>query len=299
LRARLSLVVAALAVSAGPARAAPPLGVVMGPVKVRAYQMTIVALAGDKHDAAAINVELDRNIGRPDRFILGEQQYHQEHSFLLDHGVHVRIARNLESASIQAKLGSYGRIDLEVRASLPDDPARCQPLDAQGSAVGSFSVHPGGRYFATIRRTRFPALIESDSFCATTLRHAGSDLDVPILGARRSSNPRLGPFITFARTKTDLFVSMIRRLGRVFVTDLIDEGLPPASSLSVAPDLSSATLHVFGPFVTGVATYTASSPAAQGLSRGTLTGNLVAQFDSPGPLALTQPPIKAVLRHPA
>jgi hypothetical protein len=292
----VSLGVLVLAAAAAPARAAVPLDVYMGPIPVRGYEMTIVASPKDSGGPAAVYIALDRDAGKRFRLAVGGRQFRQEHSFLADErGVHVQIAANFQSATVRADLGRYGRVDLAVTAPLANDPDPCLPTSGQGIATGDFVLRPGGRYFGTIRRRRIPAIIDGGAACARDRVRATASASHIELTTRMSSKNRAGRIFGLARSRHGMFIFLIRAGFRVFVQDTIEELSPPPLTLSVAPNLSGAKLFPFGPFVSGVGVYAASSPAKYGRSTGTLSGSLTALFDTPGPLALSRRPVPAEL----
>jgi hypothetical protein len=157
-RVRKVLLLVVLTVGAAPAsaRAAVPSEVYVGPIQVRAYELSIVAVVNQSDSPAIVAVDLDRDMGKSFPNLLGGRQFRQSHSFLLDHGADVQIDRDLRSATVRADLGRYGRIDLTVTATAADDAVRCQPISSQAVARGTFRLRPGGRYFRTITRRGFP-----------------------------------------------------------------------------------------------------------------------------------------------
>jgi hypothetical protein len=83
----------------------------------------------------------------------------------------------------------------------------------------------------------------------------------PALVARTEPISRFGQNIVLSWSADEVFVGLIRAGRGVFVQDMIEAHSPPPSTLSAAPDLSSATFRGFGPFLSGVGSYTASSPS--------------------------------------
>jgi hypothetical protein len=280
--------------------AAAPFSVYMGPIRVRAYDMTIVALPKESDSAASVDVFLDRDTGKADPKALGGRQFGQEHSFLVDHGARVRIAATLLSATVRANLGRYGRVDLMVRAPAQDDPDACLPASGTGTARGTVLLRPGGRYFGTIRRRRVAATVYGLGACPSRDRAgpspaAAAGVRQLTLGAGTTPLSRFGRNTELSWSADELFVSSIRSGRGVFVQDSIEERSPPPSTLAVASDLSSATLRSFGPFLSGTGSYTATSPRRDGRSTGFLSGTMTALFDTPGPLRLSPRPTPAVL----
>jgi hypothetical protein len=89
--------------------------------------------------------------------------------------------------------------------------------------------------------------------------------------------------------------SIGRRDRGVELDDSIIANAPPGWALTAPADLSHATLRAFGPFLTGRATYTAATSLRNGGTTGTLSGNLTARFEAPGPIRLADPPLRANL----
>jgi hypothetical protein len=291
-----SLAVLAAAAVPAQALAARPFAVYIVPVRAHGYDMTIVGLPRESDSAPLVRVELDRDIGRRDRHALGGKQYHQDHSFLVDRGAQVRIAADLRSALITADLGSYGRIDLTVKAPPPDDSDACPPTSGNGNARGTFRLRPGGGYFGVIARRRMPALIVGGAACAARIGRALIPARQQIaLGERTVTAGRLGRSVVLRASNQKVFVGMIRAGTRVFVEDTIIVDDPPRSTLTISPEFSSASLRTVGPFLSGTGSYTATSGVRHGHTTGLLSGNLTAWFDSPGPLPLTRRPVTAVL----
>jgi hypothetical protein len=287
-RKTLPLAALGLMVLLAPAQAAVALDVYMGPVRIKAYELTIVGLVKESDSPAVVDIELDRNTGRSFPKALGGKRFAQSHTFLVDHGARVDIAPDLRSATVRADFGRYGRIDLTVSAPASSRPLRCLPESGEGTARGRFRLRPGGRYFGTIARRRLPALIAGDVSCAARARaRASATARQPGLVAREASPSRFGRLLVASEANGEAFVSMIRPGKSVFVTDTIDEYMPPPSTLVVQPDLSAATFTAFGPFLSGVGRYAASSTPTKGRTSGTLSGDLTAEFDTPGPVAVS------------
>ncbi len=286
----LLLVVVSVCAAPAPAGAAVPFEVYLGPIRVRAYEMSIVAVVKQSDGPAIVGVELDRDTGRSFPHLLGGRRFRQSHSFLVDHGAIVQIDADLKSATVRADLGRYGRIDLAASARDPN-----QAMSGEAIARGTFRLRPGGRYFGTITRRRFSAIIIGDVASAARTRvQPAAAARQPALVARTGLS-RFGRSIVLSRSDDEEFVGLIRAGRGVFVTDMIDARSPPPSTLAAAPDLSSATLRGFGPFLSGTGSYTASSSSKNGRTAGVLSGSIAALFDTPGPLRIAHHPIPAAL----
>ncbi len=77
---------------------------VAGPLKVRSYRMYMLATPAARHASAFVDVFFER----------GKSNDLQEHFYGFGHGVSVKIARDGSSASVQANLGSWGHVHMNL-----------------------------------------------------------------------------------------------------------------------------------------------------------------------------------------
>jgi hypothetical protein len=147
--AALAAGAAVLAVPAAASAAAP--SIIAGPVKVKAYSMTVFASKG------GLSVSLFRRAGKSSQF----------HSYNAAQGVKVKVARNLGSGSVKAPLGKYGSVKLKLHASgalrRTQIPKGCtgKPGHSRiGTLTGTFKLKAdSGRYFGTIKEKSLPAQV--------------------------------------------------------------------------------------------------------------------------------------------
>ncbi len=152
--ALVALVVLASASSVFAARAgaAQPSLVVIGPVHVRSYDLSITAYTaqpssrGQPGSPATLVVGLYRSAGKrvPGVPIFS---FAQSHEIVLEHRVRVVVSRDLASASVSANLHRFGRIDVHVSATGIRRTGSCPVVAHYGHARGEFRLAPGGRYF--------------------------------------------------------------------------------------------------------------------------------------------------------
>jgi hypothetical protein len=285
----------AFAVASPSVRADTPVGLIVGPVRVRAYQMILDAGVREPGTAPAVSIQLHRDQGKIDSPAVYGRQFDEMHTFLV-RGAHVRIAADFKTATVQAVLPGYGRVDLTVTTPPPSHPKSCLANSGVGVARGIVQLRPGGRYFRTIRRTRLAAQIIGNGVCsgAPAVRARELARRIGLYGVT-ASQKRNGRIFYMTDSPSGVTIGLIRAGGRVYVQDLIDATLPPPSTLVSAPDLATATLRAFGPFLSGTATYTAHTALKDGCTRGTLSGDFKARFDSPGPVPLPTGGVRAEL----
>ncbi len=124
---------------------------------------------------------------------------------------------------------------------------------------------------------------------------ASDAIAAPTVALLAGSASAAGPNIKLYPDGNGWTFELVRRDRGVAMDDVIDANAPPASALTTTSNLSSASLSAFGPFLAGSATYTASTSIRLGKTTGMLSGNLTAEFDAPGPIKLTDPPLPAAL----
>jgi hypothetical protein len=278
------------------AAAAQPSILEIGPVHVRAYELTVTAYtpqpagAGAPGSPATLLVELSRTAGKR----VGTPplpSFVEQHTILLQHGVHLHVASDLRSATLSASLNRFGKIDLHVSTLRTRRSNECPILAHQGDARGVVRLVPGGRYFGVVARKTLPAKLGLVRGCQTAADVASApppfDLSARS-GSRVQRAIQLEPDLNWE-------FSVARRDRGVAIADRIIANAPPSWALTAPPDLSHATLKAFGPFLTGSATYTATTPLGNGRTTGTLSGTLTARFDAPGPIRLADPPLRTSL----
>ena len=293
----------------------------VGPVRVRAYELSfyVVSVPGR---GATLDLYLTRASGR---LVVGKRPgtsvpppFVQTHEFRVTRGVHVRITSNLVSGHLDANLGAYGHINLAIKVATAVHPRDCQSHNHTGMARGELQLIPGGTYFGAITRSRLPVTVSGpDIRCNARRREARSassghgvltvqQAPLNAVGfapgiwfeayAEAGSQQYRGVGGTRGGQDRELHIYYTRPGQSVEVIDGIVVNSLPQSALTVASDLSTSTLKAAGPFLSGIANYTASgSPDATGVTHGSVSGTLTARFDTPGPLLLANPSFNASL----
>lgn len=220
----------------------------------------------------------------------GPGRSEQSHDFRVTRGVRFKVAHDLRSARLRASLGGYGRVDLRVARATAERGRGCYTKLHRSVARGTLKLIPGGSYFGTIIRKTMPVHLGVPHACASRRVIRGARTNRLLLAGHGLKCP-CARFIALPASG-ELSVSFERAGGRVGVEDTIYEPRLSASNLTAASDLTSATLQAPGPFLAGLANYTATTePQANGAglkqTSGTISGTLTALFDTPGPVPLT------------
>jgi hypothetical protein len=277
--------------SVASASATGPTMVTFGPARVGAYTLRIDAYPRARGDRAAVDFSLVRSAGPRVHGPPEVSAFTQSHTFTTRRHVRVDISSDGRSVSVMANLGRYGTIQL-VAAHLRSTTSRSCLDDAhRGRARGTVRLTPGGRYFGTIERRALQAQEGSVGACQDVESHARRAFDLIALSKHFGDRTRRFLLLQLS----DALKITLTRPGRdVFVQDQIAVNAPPASVLTVSGDGSAATLDGVGPFLSGVAHFRAHDAGPNGIT-GALSGNLRADFDSPEPIPITVPPIRATL----
>jgi hypothetical protein len=283
--AALAAGAAALAVPA--AASAASTTVVAGPVKVKAYSMSLVASKG------GLSVTLTRRAGKSS----------QLHFYSVARGVSVKVPGSLSGGTIKASLGRYGKVKLKLRASgklrrgvIPKGCTGKSGRSRSGTLTGTFKLKADdGRYFGTIRQRKLPA----QAIRGGTLKCEGTGGGKPGQGGTpkttmlsRSITGGDGGFTSFVASRTGrrVFETVTRTespAATAPLTILHSINAPaPSGAFDVASDLGSASVKGAGRFLTGSLAFRADNKFGQ-TAMGTATGNLTAKFDPLGKVSLT------------
>jgi hypothetical protein len=291
----LAALAAGAAVLAVPAAASARTStVIAGPVKVKAYSMTLIA---SKNSMSAI---LTRRAGKSN----------QSHVYSASKGVKVKLARNLSSGSIKASLGKLGTVNLRLHGSGPvrksKPPKGCTgqaSRSRQGKLSGTFRLKAdNGRYFGTIRQGSLPAtaLDAGKLTCqgtgdGGTGSPGGSSGSTTLSRTISDGDEFTSLVVTRHKGKVSEFVTRIdsRAATAPLVVTHSVSTTAPGGAFSVAGDLKSATVQGAG-FITGSLSY-AAKDGFGAYSTGTATGSLAARFDPLGKISLTQGDAPATL----
>jgi hypothetical protein len=283
--AALAAGAAVLAVPAAASAAAAPT-VVGGPVKVKAYSMSVVA------SKSGLSVVLDRSAGTAT----------QNHIYSASQGVAVKVNKALTKGTVTAKLGTQGSVKLKLRGTGPlrrgTVPKGCTGTAGKSRAgvlTGTFKLKAdGGRYFGTIKKGKLPAqVIKGGKLdCQSTPGGGGTpggSTGSTLLSRSMTDGDQLTSF-TVVRHGSDVTESATRIDSHTATAPLSVihsiSAPAPQSAFSVAGDMKSASVQGAGRFLTGSLAFTAEN-AFGSTATGTSTGSLAAQFDPLGPVSLT------------
>jgi hypothetical protein len=220
----------------------------------------------------------------------------QTHTFDI-RGVKFDVAPDLGSARVHVSLGRFGLVDLTIDAPMANSGGGCFTDVHTGTARGLLRLVPGGRYFGTVRRHTASAFvaIPSHNCGGSSDRSTHTTTSQLMLLADQNRSPIASEVINWSAEPVDFNVSLFRHGDRVSVSDQIQMQAPPLGFLTAQRDLSTATIHGVGPFLTGIAHYQATrfGYPDPGDTEGKLSGTLRANFDSPGTRKLATPRLSA------
>jgi hypothetical protein len=281
--AALAAGAAVLAVPAAASAAAPT--VVGGPVKVKAYSMSVVA------SKSGLSVVLDRSAGKAT----------QNHIYSASQGVTVKVNKALTKGTVTAKLGSQGAVKLKLRGTgalrrgtVPKGCTGSAGKSRAGVLTGTFRLKAdGGRYFGTIKKGKLPAQVIKGG--KLDCQGAGDGPGTPgggagstLLSHTATDGDQLTTF-TVMRSAGKVTESATRIDSRAATAPLsvihTISAQAPDSAFDVAGDLKSASVQGAGRFLTGSLTFTAEN-AFGSSATGSSTGSLAAKFDPLGPVSL-------------
>ncbi len=283
---------AALAVGGAlliPAAASADAIVSAGPVKVRDYQMTVSAVDGK---ADSLSVMFHRKDGKAS----------QMHFYSFSTGVSVKVAGNLGSATVKGSLGRFGAVDLKLTGAGAlkrfGVPSGCTGKGSKGRAgtlAGSFKLVADSTYFKTISKKSLKGqVLNAGSITCDGTGGGGTG------GSGSAGSLTLSAFVDggaagmisasatkSARGEVTQQVMRMDAAAATAPTSIMHwiSAPAPASTFTAAADLGSATLVGASRFITGRATF-ASEGGSETTASGTLTGDLVARFDSIGPITI-------------
>jgi hypothetical protein len=257
-----TLAAATMAVVAVPAAAqAAQHAVIIGPVPVHGYQMSVLGISGEK----SLTIALERDRGTST----------QQHIYTFTRSVEVTDGR------IRANLGSLGSVDLKLKTGRDTTlPAGCKGhAIRQGTWNGSVRLVADSTYFHTIRAHHLPGAVLPVSGTGCDEQRAPKTAP----GAA-TLTAAIGDTYLEADATTASVLSTTRRGGASIV-----HVITVAGRLDAATDLSTATFTPTGSLLSGSVTYAGSTSAATQkdgpageTSVGRLTGELIAHFDSIG-----------------
>jgi hypothetical protein len=242
-----------------------------GPLAVHGYQMTLDV----SDDSVLITFE---------RTAPGTRQ---THTYQFDH-IHLTAPRNLRTARLSGRLGNFGSIDLRFRrtgAIHTRKPApQCSgPRDRhrRGRLTGTFRLVADTTFFGTVTASRLPADLtrQSGSVCSST----GAAPEFP------------GPLTLDAGDGTITTVLMIagkdgRSSQDVSVNTQHPDVQHEIESTGPAGSFTGSTAGVTiqaAPGFSGTLSYTPAKRSNKFVTKGTVSGDYTALFDSIAPLTIT------------
>lgn len=280
---------AAAGLLAVPAAAQAATTIVGGPLKVKDYSMTLTAT--DDRAADGLSLMFTRSAGKA----------MQMHTYSFSDGVKVK-ARG-RSASVKANLGRYGKVKLKLRGAgatkrgvvprgCTGSPGKVRP----GKLAGSFRLVADSTYFRTVsaRSLKAQVLKSGKLDCTPTTGGGGgggggTGGGATTLTANLDTPEGMLMFIA-SRAADGGTVQQAMRMDEAAATapaTVMHMISAPGGAAAFAPaaDLSSATGSAVTPFFRGAFAFASDTPIGSG-AMGTLSGDLVAAFDSIGTQAI-------------
>jgi hypothetical protein len=283
------LLAAAALAAPSAAAAAADTTLTAGPLKVRAYQMTLVATDA-AHDA--LTVMLTRRAGSS----------MQTHVYSFDRGVTVNAGGR--APSIAGRLGRYGVLRLTLggmrggRGSVPAGCTGTPGRQERGTFAGKLDLTLDTTYFRTVRARSLPGMRISGGALrcggsgapgqpgggggglTLSVTSQGADGSMLMLNAARDAGGKVA--------QTAMKMDGATQTAPASVSHMISSPAA-ANGLTAAADLSSASAVGAAPFLAGTMTF-----AGEGLGQmasGTVGGDFAARFDSIG---TQRPPADAI-----
>ncbi|HEU4657370.1 MAG TPA: hypothetical protein VFR97_07585 [Capillimicrobium sp.] len=270
--ARLATGAAVIAALALPSAASAKGTVIGGPLKVRAYQMTLVGSDAAKD---TLSVVFNRTAGTSS----------QQHVYTFDRGVKVT------STSISGKLGRFGAVNLKltsassVKGTVPKGCTGKPGSTKRGTLTGSFKLVADTTYFKTLKA----GSLRGSSSTGGSLRcdgpagpggPGGPGAGGPTLSMTDQTADGMLTFSATKRTQTAMRMDDAGATAPARVMHLI---AAQGGGLAVSGG-DTATVKGISPFLAGTGNF--SGERAGSMATGELSGNLFAKFDSIGAIAL-------------
>jgi hypothetical protein len=255
---------------------------------VRGFTLTVTAAsgAGAGEAQSVVVVDLQRNL---------RNGSYEDHEFEPTRRIQFAMASDLSSARVSADLGRYGEVKLTARNLQARGTKGCDQHVHTGTARGTLTLTPGGKYFGTIKRKRLTATIGISVNCPDAADHAVATADAPrYIDVTSTSTARGHAALSWSAENHDVCVVDLSRPGPVRVHDEISVRYP-AYELTEAHKFTRAMFTAHGPLLAGAAQFHAKRRVDATDTSGTLTGTLTALFETPGPEALTGQGFKADL----
>jgi hypothetical protein len=257
--------------------------VVAGPLKVKDYTMTLTA-------TDSLGVMFSRTAGKAS----------QLHSYSFSRGVTVKTTA--KSASIKGSLGRYGKISLKLgglgaakRGIVPKGCTGTTGKARAGTFRGTFKLVADSTYFKTVSARSLKGQLLRGGKLKCDGASGGPEAKAPTMLSATLQQPAGMLMFTALKAADGAVTQQAMRMDTAAVTapaSIMHLISAPGGAAAFAPaaDLSSATGSAVSPFFTGAFSF-ASDMAMGSSAMGTLSGDLVAAFDSIGaqPIAAGAP----------
>jgi hypothetical protein len=287
-----ALAAAGLLALPGVAGAAGGKQVYAGPLKVKGYQMNVMAADGAGGDS--VMFLFSKFAGKST----------QTHTYSFQKGVSVVVKGS--KATIKGSLGAYGSVNLKLNATkrvggvVPKGCTGKVGASKSGIAAGKLRLVVDKTYFRTVSAKRLKATIPGSANIKCDGEGGGGTGGKPAHGVslfKSLAGDGGGRNVMLNASKgssgTFEMASVMEQSPQVMVSHTITASAP-ASALTAADDLSSATLTAAGPFLSGTGRF--AGELMGGMSMGALTGDFAAKFDSIGRVVLVDDEENAMLR---
>ncbi|MDW5594578.1 hypothetical protein VSS74_09535 [Conexibacter stalactiti] len=271
---RLLLAAGALTLAA-PATALADATLTAGPLKVRDYQLTLVATDAAKD---SLSVMLSRRSGAST----------QLHMYGFASGVTVKAAG--AKPTISAKLGRYGSVKLTLgtlksgRGSVPAGCTGSGGRNDRGSFSGALQLKLDTTYFKTVKASSLPGARVSGGALRCDGGTGGQTSGLTLMAMPESGDGNTfmvnatrtaGGGVTQSAMRSDAAAATAPATVMHMIT-----ATSAASTFTTAADLSSATLTGPAPFLSGALAF--AGEATGTMASGTVSGDWAAKFDSIG-----------------
>jgi hypothetical protein len=280
LRRTAGAALAAAGLLAVPAAASAASSVVAGPIKVKDYQMTLVA--GDNGKKDTLSAILTREAGKST----------QMHLYSFANGVSVKVAGS--NAKISAGLGRYGTVKLAMKGgsvtkgTVPQGCSGSPGRTLKGTLKGKLRLVADRTYFKTIKAGSLRGLVSAGGSLKCQPTTGGGGGGGQTGGLTLSAMRQAGGGMTMLNVVKGPGGGVLQQVTRM---DPSAQAAPASvmhminaqtrsGAFTAAANLGSASVTGAGPFFTGKLGFSGDGMGT--MATGTLSGNLTARFDSIG-----------------
>jgi hypothetical protein len=263
-----------------------------GPLKVKGYQMTLMATDGGASDE--LTFMFNKTSGKS----------FQMHNYAFQKGA-ASVTVKGSKATIKGTLGKYGSVSLKLKAAKKTRgvvPKGCKGkpgTSLTGVVAGKLRLVPDTTFFKTVSAKSLKATIPGTSTIKCDGNGGGGTGGKPSHGVMLSSfgqAPAGSVMLSVSKGSAGTYhmVSVTEPGSDTTMVTHMITALGGASDLAASDDMTSATLTASGAFLSGSAKFT--SEDVPGMSMGTLLGDYAAKFDSIGRIALENSDGSAMLQ---